>query len=157
MSILLSKWAVKPVELAWKQQRQFVADASHELKTPLTVILTNAELAQNPDYSPESRDRFLSSIQTVSHQMKGLIEQLLQLARADQTDTMGTFTQIDLSKLVSDSLLPFEPIFFEAGLPLTADLAENIHVMATRPSCGRSWTFCWTTPENTPKRAEPPG
>ena len=129
MSILLSKWAVKPVELAWKQQRQFVADASHELKTPLTVILTNAELAQNPDYSPESRDRFLSSIQTVSHQMKGLIEQLLQLARADHTDTMGTFTQIDLSKLVSDSLLPFEPIFFEAGLPLTADLAENIHVM----------------------------
>ena len=129
MSILLSKWAVKPVELAWKQQRQFVADASHELKTPLTVILTNAELAQNPDYSPESRDRFLSSIQTVSHQMKGLIEQLLQLAQADHTDTRGTFTQIDLSKLVSDSLLPFEPIFFEAGLPLTADLAENIHVM----------------------------
>ena len=47
ISIQLSKWAVKPVDLAWKQQRQFLADASHELKTPLTVIMTNAELAQS--------------------------------------------------------------------------------------------------------------
>lgn len=128
ISILLSKWAVKPVELAWQQQRQFVADASHELKTPLTVILTNAELAQNPEYSPESRDRFLTSIQAVSHQMKGLIEQLLQLARADQADTRTVFAPVDFSRLVSDGLLPFEPIFFEAGLPLTADLAEGIQV-----------------------------
>lgn len=46
ISILLSGWAVKPVEKAWSQQKQFVADASHELKTPLTVIMTNAELLQ---------------------------------------------------------------------------------------------------------------
>lgn len=50
LSFLLARWAVKPVETAWNQQRQFVADASHELKTPLTVILTNAELLQEPEY-----------------------------------------------------------------------------------------------------------
>ena len=49
LSFLLARWAVKPVETAWNQQRQFVADASHELKTPLTVILTNAELLQEPE------------------------------------------------------------------------------------------------------------
>ncbi|MFQ7453742.1 MAG: histidine kinase dimerization/phospho-acceptor domain-containing protein [Flavonifractor plautii] len=45
VSVLLSKWAVRPVERAWQQRRQFVAAASHELKTPLTVIMTNAESA----------------------------------------------------------------------------------------------------------------
>ena len=52
ISILLSHWVIKPVETAWNQQRQFVADASHELKTPLSVIMANAELMQNPE-TPE--------------------------------------------------------------------------------------------------------
>ena len=128
ISILLSKWAVRPVERAWQQQRQFVADASHELKTPLTVILTSAELARSPDYLPDDRDRFLASIQTMSQQMRSLIEQLLQLARADQAETKAAFAPVDLSRLVSNVLLPFEPIFFEAGLPLTADLVDGIQV-----------------------------
>ena len=55
ISILLSKWAVEPVELAWKEQRQFVADAFPQLKTPLTVIMTNAELAQSPEYDDEKK------------------------------------------------------------------------------------------------------
>ncbi len=128
VSILLSRWAVRPVERAWKQQRQFVADASHELKTPLTVIMTSAELAQSPDYGREERQRFLEGILTMSRQMKGLIEEMLQLARADQADTQAAFAPVALSRLVSDALLPFEPVFFEAGLALEADVAEDIQV-----------------------------
>lgn len=127
-SILLSKWAVRPVERAWRQQRQFVADASHELKTPLTVIMTNAELAQSPDYSEESRRRFLTSILTMSQQMRGLIQQMLDLARADQAEVRSTFAPVDLSQLTADALLPFEPIFFEAGLTLTSEVAEGVRV-----------------------------
>ena len=83
LSFLLARWAVKPVETAWNQQRQFVADASHELKTPLTVILTNAELLQEPEYDEQARSRFVDSIMTMSHQMRGLVESLLELARVD--------------------------------------------------------------------------
>lgn len=128
ISILLSKWAVKPVDLAWKQQRQFVADASHELKTPLTVITTNAELAQSPEYDEEKKQRFLASILTMSRQMRGLIEQMLELARVDNADSKEAFDVVDFSKLVSDGILPFEPVFFERGLTLTAQIDENIKV-----------------------------
>ena len=83
MSLLLARWLVRPVARAWDQQRQFVADASHELKTPLTVILTNAELLQAPGYDAPARSRFAGSILAMSQQMRGLVESLLELARVE--------------------------------------------------------------------------
>ncbi len=133
ISILLSKWAVEPVELAWKEQRQFVADASHELKTPLTVIMTNAELAQSPEYDDEKKQRFIGSILTMSRQMRGLIERMLELARVDSSETKANMRVVNFSKLVSDSLLPFEPVFFEKGLELKAEIDENIRVEGEEP------------------------
>lgn len=153
ISILLARWAVKPVDLAWKQQRQFVADASHELKTPLTVIMTNAELMQSMDYDDENKKHFLENILLMSRQMRSLIEQMLELARTDNTIpvTWGTgragngqialrlgktsgrqsktaCSPIDFSKLVCDAVLPFEPVFFEKGLTLTTRVEEGIQV-----------------------------
>ena len=72
VSILLSRWAVRPVERAWKQQRQFVADASHELKTPLTVISTTAELLRGPQ-EDRDRERLLGGILTMTRQMSRLV------------------------------------------------------------------------------------
>jgi len=128
ISIMLSRWAVKPVDVAWKQQKQFVADASHELKTPLTVIMTNAELAQSPEFDDMSRHKFIGSILTMARQMRGLIEQMLELAKADSADSGEVYETVDFSKLVSDALLPFEPVFFEKGLTLTAQVDGNIKV-----------------------------
>lgn len=128
ISLLLARWAVKPVEQAWLQQRQFIADASHELKTPLTVIMTNAELLQNPDFDDENRAKFSSSILTMSHQMKGLVEQMLELARSDNSEGKMIFSQVDFSKLVEDAVLPFEPVFFEKEFGLTTQVCEGIQV-----------------------------
>lgn len=126
ISLFLARWAVKPVEQAWNQQRQFVADASHELKTPLTVILTNLELLQ--DCPAEEKGRFLQSIQTTARQMRGLVEGLLDLARADNGTAKMEFTELDFSRMVESGLLPFEPVYFEAGLSLESRIQEGVQV-----------------------------
>ncbi len=118
ISLKLAAWAIQPVEWAWKQQRQFVADASHELKTPLTVILTNAELVESLEYDEESRSRFLQGIRTEACQMKGLIEEMLALARADQSDTNTHLAVFRMDELVTEEVLSFEPVFYEHGLIL---------------------------------------
>ena len=122
ISILLSRWIIRPVEQAWKQQRQFVADASHELKTPLTVILTNAELLQESGGNP----RFVSNILAMSHQMRFLVESMLQLARADSGQTRAEVSTLDYSALVEEALLPFEPLYFEQGLMLESSIEPEI-------------------------------
>jgi signal transduction histidine kinase len=128
ISFLLAKWAVKPVEKAWQQQRQFVADASHELKTPLTVIMTNAELLQSPAYDTENKAQFSDSILTMAKQMRSLVERLLTLARADSGRAELVFSKLNYSKLVYDALLPFEPVFFEKGLLLSSQISPDIFV-----------------------------
>lgn len=133
LSVLLARWAVKPVQQAWDQQRQFVADASHELKTPLTVILTNAELLQSPDYGETDRVRFADSILAMSRQMRGLVESLLELARADNGQIKTCMEHLDFSKLVSAAVLPFEPLYFEQGLELDWEVEPGISVWGSRP------------------------
>ena len=131
----LARWMVRPVEQAWTQQRQFVADASHELKTPLTVILTNAELLQMSD--GEGRDRCVDSILTMAHQMRSLVEHLLELARSDSGQAKMVFEQVDLSALAEDALLPFEAVFFEAGLTLESEIAPGITLTGSRQHLGQ--------------------
>ena len=132
VSYWLAGFAVKPVQQAWQEQKQFVSDASHELKTPLTVILTNAELLQEPEYDEQARSRFVDSIMTISHQMRGLVESLLELARADNGGQNLVFSRLNFSELVSDALLPFEPVYFEKGLTLESSVEENLFVKGSQ-------------------------
>lgn len=128
ISVALAHWAIRPVDKAWQQQRQFIADASHELKTPLTVIMTNAELLQSPDYDEESRSGFVNSILVMSKQMRGLVEQLLELARADNGQNLPPFSRLDFSSVIKNAVLPFEPVFFEKGIELSSDVEDGIFV-----------------------------
>ncbi|MBQ5350497.1 MAG: HAMP domain-containing histidine kinase [Oscillospiraceae bacterium] len=126
ISLLLARWAVKPVDRAWAQQTQFVSDASHELKTPLTVILTNAELLRDDSRTREERDRFAANILTMAGRMRSLVEGLLDLARADNGAARTAFTDVDLSALAEDAVLPFEPVFYEKGLTLVSQIEPGI-------------------------------
>lgn len=128
ISILLARWAVKPVEAAWEQQRKFVADASHELKTPLTVILSNAQMLAECGSDPALQKKLTANILTVSGQMKDLVTRLLNAAKVDQGPEQMMFSQVDLSGIVERALLTFDPIFYARELELTTSLQKGICV-----------------------------
>lgn len=141
ISILLSGWAVSPVDTAFKNQRQFIADASHELKTPLTVVLTNTELlsekisSKMEDGQKDGRTELLTlinSAHTMSLRMKGLISQMLELSKTEQ-DTLSTnagniFKDVDFSALASEATMLFDTVFFEHGENLVSSIEKDIQV-----------------------------
>ena len=131
ISIFLANWAVKPVEEAWNKHKQFIADASHELKTPLTVITTNAELMQSEE-SDENRKKFTDNILTMSKQMWGLVESMLEIARLDNGELKKEFSVFDLSETVSDAILPFEALFFEKEQIFDSEIENGIKINGNR-------------------------
>ncbi|MGM9588756.1 MAG: sensor histidine kinase [Faecousia sp.] len=127
ISVALAQWAVQPVEKAWNTQHQFVADASHELKTPLTVIMTNAEILQEREDDAQL-NQFVHNILDMSKQMRGLVEGLLNLARVDNGVVKTTFSEVNFTTLVNNCLLPFEPVFFENGMMMETELEEAVYL-----------------------------
>ena len=131
ISLFLARWAVRPIEKSWQQQRQFVADASHELKTPLTVQLADADiLLSHPDQTIESQRKWVEYIQDEARRMKGLVEDLLFLARSDSAAAKDQVRQpVVLSDLCWNCMLSFEPVAFERGAQLNGDIDPEIRVL----------------------------
>ena len=124
VSVVLSRWATRPVEKAWRQQRQFLSDASHELKTPLTVILSNAEMLQSAPLADKPA-RWADNIRSEAGRMKSLVEEMLTLARADNMVRTAVMAEVSLTDVAGDCALAFEPVAFEAGLePVLEALPE---------------------------------
>lgn len=126
LSTALSHWVIKPVADAWNQQRQFVADASHELKTPLSVIMANAELLQGEDTGEEERRNFSKRILSTSYQMRSLVENMLEMARVDNGTVNMHFETVDFSQVVGDAVLSFQLLYEEKNMGLTSSIAEGI-------------------------------
>lgn len=90
--------------------------------------MTNAELLQSPGYDEQSRSGFAESILVMSKQMRGLVERLLELARADNGTNLPAFEGFDFSVAVKNAILPFEPVFFEKGIELSSEIEDGITV-----------------------------
>lgn len=130
ISLFLSRWAMRPTERSWKQQQQFIADASHELKTPLTVLLADADiLLAHPDDTIESQRKWVEYIQDEALRMKGLVEDMLFLARSDRAaEKDRKQLPVPLSDLCWNCILSFEPVAFEQGAELSGDVADGVTV-----------------------------
>lgn len=132
IAIGLSTWVLRPVEEAWEQQRRFVADASHELKTPLAVIIANTQILERDSSISSDALRWVKSTADESSHMKSLVEELLELARTDESNagTRGVMqkTPVDFSSMVENASLEFDAIAFERGTQIENDIAPDIMV-----------------------------
>lgn len=125
ISIKFSKYASKPMERAIEREKQFVADASHDLKTPLSIILANnAILLENPD--PDTK-HWLDSNQIAAKRMQELINQMLTLSSADKRIE---FSEIDLSNLAYKVSLEFESLAYEKGIELDTDIVDDCKLVS---------------------------
>ena len=139
--ILFSKYFVKksirPVSDAITSQRQFISDASHELKTPLTVIINNVGNIQKAisknSIQTENMDLFkknINGIDEMSERMKQLTQNLLDLSRLENwQDRKGQMERIVLSDIANKECLYFEPVFFENNKELEYNIEDNISVL----------------------------
>lgn len=130
ISLFLGKWALRPVEKAWLQQKQFVADASHELKTPLTVIRANADIVlSHPQETVQEQAQWIEYIQAEANRMTTLVNNLLFLARTDEAKSSIIMSSINLSDIVWGCVLPFEPVAFEQDKTLQTDIVPGLYVI----------------------------
>lgn len=136
ISLFFSRWALRPVARAWTQQRRFVADASHDLKTPLTVILANTSIAlEHPERSVASQSQWLESTQHEAEAMQGLVGDLLTLAKMDEEEAAAqsgaarpAFEEVDLSDVLEGEVLQFESVAFERGVKLESQVEPGIEL-----------------------------
>lgn len=127
ISLFLAEWALGPVRRAWASQKQFVADASHELKTPITVILANTGiLLSHKEDTIGKQKKWVEYISAEAGRMKELVEDMLFLAKSDAEDTGILKVELNFSDLVWSCLLPFESVAFEQGVGLKCEVAPDI-------------------------------
>lgn len=118
----IAVWIAQPVAESFDKQKRFIADASHELKTPLAVIIASADaLESNP-----SERKWLDNIKSESDRMNKLIADLLELAKSEEVNDTSQFAEGNLSKLVEKSALTFESVMFEKGVTLSDNIQDNI-------------------------------
>lgn len=122
ISEVLSKWIIKPAKMSFEKQRQFIADASHELKTPLSVIMASAEALEEN----KNEQKWLDNIKTESDRMSKLITNLLDLATLENADNKKLYELVDLSKLAEMSILTLESLAYEKNIKLNYEIKDGI-------------------------------
>ena len=123
LTIVVSKRAVRPVAESYEKQRQFITDANHELKTPLTLILSNLDIVE----SELGKNEWLDDIRSEGERMGLLINQLVTLSRMDESTDSVMREKFNLSSAVADTVSEFESLAEERGHTLTSSISPSVY------------------------------
>lgn len=121
ISYYLSRWMIKPSEKAIKNQKIFVANISHDLKTPITIIRANADLIENEVKNKKS----IKYIQQETEKLNHLVNEMLTLTRIDNTISKENFKNFNFGDSLFDVVLPFESIAYEKGIKFNINIDES--------------------------------
>ena len=117
----IAKIIVKPVEESFEKQKQFISDASHELKTPLAVIEANADVLSDK----VGNSKWITYIQNEVQSMNKLVNDLLVLAKMENTKSIS-YQKFDLSKEVNMSVSVFESMIYEKNIKIETNIDDGI-------------------------------
>ncbi len=124
----ITKWITEPAESAFAKQKEFIADASHELKTPLAVIMASADEIKEKD---ENR-KYIENIRYESDRMNRLITGLLNLSRLEDGEDTAGYKDEDLSRILNKTCLVYEGVAYEQGVTIQTDIEEGLHLKCSR-------------------------
>ncbi len=129
ISIYFTNKSIKPIKEAFDKQKQFIADASHELKTPITIIKTNTSLVlSNPNDTIKHQAKWINYINSQTDRMSKLIDEMLSLAKLDAQENNIILVPINISKVIESMILMFDAIIYENNINLETTISRDVFV-----------------------------
>ena len=122
VSRILTKIITKPAKEALDKQKEFIADASHELKTPLAVIIASSDELKED----KKNAKYIDNIKYESERMNTLIKNLLDLSKLENGVSIDTYKDENISKIVERIALTFEAIAFENNVSIDTNIEDNV-------------------------------
>lgn len=127
ISNIMASIFIRPLQKNWDMQKNFIADASHELKTPLTVVLANCRILEDhPDLTVGEQMKWIKSTDEEAAHMKELVNKMLFLAKNENVKNDNEKVPVNISDMATSLSLQFEPVAYEAGVAVTANIEKGI-------------------------------
>ena len=130
ITFFLSKLITEPINIAFKNQKRFISNSSHEFKTPLAILLANLEMFQ----MKHGEDKYLSEIKNQSLRMNELVNGLLTLSQNDENLSKKKFDRFNLSECISRNSFSFEALAYEKKKMLVNHIEEDVYISANEKS-----------------------
>ena len=138
---MVAKQVVEPVKKSYEQQKKLVADASHELKTPIAIIGANLSLiSSDPDSTVKQNEHWFKNIESQLGRMSALITDMLELHRADDANNKPKTVE-DISAMLDGVLLSFEARCFEKNVSLTQNLQPEVKTLCIKQNIERLYAI----------------
>lgn len=137
LSYFLASVAIKPVKETWEGQKRFIADVSHDMKTPLTVILANTEIIKTRTGEDEETDKWLSSTKAEAERMRRLVDSMLELSSTEVSDEKIVLSEISLSEISERTVLQMEAVAFEKSVLIESNIKKNVIIKGNEDRLSR--------------------